>query len=387
VTSSGEDPLALLLDRSHRLQPADLPGAVVDAVHLVGGTDVALLLVDLAQELLVPFGLPDASPVDIDGTLAGRAYRTNQPVVVAESGGTKRAWFPLLDGSERLGVMGVSLPTHDDDAVRRCMRIAGLTGELVVTKAQYGDAIHLVRRSKPLTLAAELRWTLLPPLTFETVELHIAAILEPSYSVAGDTFDYSVDPEVAHVAVFDAMGHGLEAARIANLVTGAYRHARRTGQDLLATYETITRAVDSEFDPSRFSTGALARLEVGSGRLHLLLAGHPPPLLLRHHQVVGELECRPTTPLGILDPDPFVATIQLEPDDRVILYTDGVVEARRPNGDDFGLERLADFLVRAEASGEPPAETMRRLAKAVLAHQEGQLQDDASLLMVHWRPE
>jgi hypothetical protein len=386
VTPSGEDPLALLLDQSHHLQPADLPGAVADAVHLVGGTDVALLLVDLSQELLVPFGLPDASPVEIDGTLAGRAYRTNEPVVVDEAGGTSRAWFPLLDGSERLGVMAVSLPAHDDGAVRMCSRIASLTGELVVTKAQYGDAIHLVQRSKPLTLAAELRWTLLPPLTFETGDLHLAAILEPSYSVAGDTFDYSVDPDIAHFAVFDAMGHGLEAARIADLVTGAYRHARRTGQDVVGTYETISRAVDSEFDASRFSTGALARLEVGTGRLHLLLAGHPPPLLLRNHQVVGELECRPTTPLGILDPEPFVATLQLEPGDRVILYTDGVVEARKGSGADFGLDRLADFLVRAVASDEPPAETMRRVAKAVLAHQEGQLQDDASLVMVHWRP-
>lgn len=387
MPSSGEDPLALLLDLSHHLQPADLQGAVADALQLVGGTDVVLFLVDLSQELLVPFEVPGADPVDIDGTMAGWAYRTMQPAVVDDEHGGRRVWIPVLDGTDRLGVLALTLPAGDDDALRICSRVAGLTGELVVSKSQYGDAITLAQRTKPLTLAAELRWALLPPLTFETPSVHIAAILEPSYSVAGDTFDYSVDRDLAHVAVFDAMGHGLEAARIANLVMGSYRHARRTGNDLAATYEAITGAVESQFDPTRFATGALAQLAVGSGQLRMLLAGHPPPLLLRNHQVVGELSCRPTTPLGIPDDDPFVGTFQLEPDDRVVLYTDGVVEARRPNGDDFGLDRLADFLVRAVAAKEPPAETMRRLSKAILAHQAGQLQDDATLLMVHWRPE
>jgi serine phosphatase RsbU (regulator of sigma subunit) len=280
----------------------------------------------------------------------------------------------------------VVLPSDDAGLVRTCTRLAALTGELVVSRSQYGDAIMVSRRTERLSLAAELRWALLPPLTFETHGINLAGILEPAYSVAGDTFDYSVDVSTAHVAVFDAMGHGLEAARIANLVVGAYRHARRAGLDLVATYEAACDAVAEQFDPSRFCTAILAQLDVGTGELRLLLAGHPPPLLLRNHQVVGDLSCRPTTPIGLRDHDPLVATFQLEPDDRVVLYTDGVVEARRPNGDDFGLDRLADFLVRAELSGEPAAETMRRLAKAVLAHQEGRLQDDATLLMAHWRP-
>lgn len=384
MTSPGEEALGLLLDRSHHLHPDELTGGISDAVTLVGGTDVVLFLADLGQELLVPFGV-EADPVEIDGTLAGRAFRTTTPVVVDDEGG-RRGWFPVIDGSDRLGVLGVTMPSDDDHCVQVCTRVAALTGELVVSRAQYGDSVNVARRTRPLTLAAELRWSMLPPLTFETHSVSIAAILEPAYDVAGDTFDYAVTRESARFGVFDAMGHGLEAARIANLVMGAYRHARRTGLDLAEKYEHITSAIRSEFEASRFATGVMADLTLGSGDLRLVLAGHPPPLLLRNHRVVGQLEVSPSTPFGIGGAEPTVGTFQLEPGDRVLLYTDGVVEARHPNGEDFGLDRLSDFIVRAEASDEPPAETMRRVAKAILAHQEGQLQDDATLLMVHWRP-
>lgn len=365
--------------------PTSITAAVDDSLTLLGASDVALFLVDLAQDVLLPFQ-SKADAVDIDGTVAGRAYRSAEPVVIADESGSWRGWFPVLDGSERIGVLGATLPSDDPHLVVTCARIAGLVAELVVSRSRYGDAIETARRTQELTLAAELRWNVLPPMTFESTDVHLAAVLEPSYDVAGDTFDYSVSSEEIDLAVFDAMGHGLEASRIANLVQGTYRYARRRGLGLVEIYETITAVVASEFDPSRFSTGAIAKLSVGTGELRLLLAGHPPPLLLRNHQVLGEVECRPTTPLGILDHDPYVASVQLEPGDRIVLYTDGVVEARRPTGDDFGVERLADFLVRAESSDEPPAETMRRLAKAVLAHQENELQDDATLLMVHWRP-
>lgn len=73
------------------------------------------------------------------------------------------------------------------------------------------------------------------------------------------------------------------------------------------------------------------------------------------------------------------------PADRVLLYTDGVIEARTPDGEFFTTERLADFLRRQDASGLPVPETLRRLRLAVLAHQRRQLQDDATILLVEWR--
>jgi serine phosphatase RsbU (regulator of sigma subunit) len=81
---------------------------------------------------------------------------------------------------------------------------------------------------------------------------------------------------------------------------------------------------------------------------------------------------------------PAVGREQLEPGDRLLLYSDGITEARNATGEFFGEQRLVDFTERAELGRLPAPETLRRLAGAVLAHQGGLLQDDATLLMADW---
>ena len=66
-----------------------------------------------------------------------------------------------------------------------------------------------------------MRWGLLPPLTFTSPDVTIAGFLQPSQGIAGDAFDYGVTGRIASVAIFDAMGHGLEASRMANVAVGA----------------------------------------------------------------------------------------------------------------------------------------------------------------------
>jgi serine phosphatase RsbU (regulator of sigma subunit) len=113
-------------------------------------------------------------------------------------------------------------------------------------------------------------------------------------------------------------------------------------------------------------------------------AGHLPPLLLRQDRRVKALAAQPATPLGLRFTERApVHFVQLEPGDRLVLYTDGVVEARR-KGQFFSEERLADFVVRASTSGHAGPEVLRRLIRAVLDHQDGVLQDDATILLVEW---
>jgi serine phosphatase RsbU (regulator of sigma subunit) len=172
---------------------------------------------------------------------------------------------------------------------------------------------------------------------------------------------------------------------VANLVVASYRYARRTGLDLADRYRVMDAALRNEFGESTFATGIMAELDSDTGGLRLLLAGHHPPLLLREGRLIGALEVTPTLPFGIGDTEPAVGTFSLQPDDRVLFFSDGVTEARSEDGDLFGEERLADFLVRAAASQEPLPETMRRLSKAILQHEAGRLDDDATLLLVEWR--
>lgn len=381
--------LGSLLERSHHLQPDEVASAARETAQAMGARDVCVYLVDYDQRVLTPVPDPGrraaAEILEIDSSMAGRAYRQQQPVVGnGDRPDEVKLWIPLLDGAERLGVMGVSLPDADEVASRRFGHLATLLAELVVSKSMYGDTIEQVRRRQPMTLAAELRWWLLPPLTFSTPRLTVSGILEPAYAVAGDAFDYAVDGDTLHIAVIDAMGHGLEAARLANLGLGAYRHTRRRGGGLLEMYAAMDDAVREQFGHERFLTAQLAELSLDSGRLRWLNAGHPQALLLRRESVVGELQGETCLPVGLGDVPASVCEVSLEPGDGVVFFSDGVVEARSPDGELFGERRLADHLSRAAASKEPAPEMMRRLAHAVLAHEAADLRDDATLLLVRW---
>lgn len=310
--------------------------------------------------------------------------------------GRVQVWIPLLDGTERLGVLGVTVdaavaPDIADGLVgARLRRFAGLVGELIMTKTAYGDTIVRLRRRSEMGLAAEMQWSLLPPLTFACREVTIAAALEPAYEVAGDTIDYAVDVGSARLAVLDGMGHGLRSAQLAVLAVAAYRNARRADRSLTETATVIHRALVEAFGGAAFATAVLAELDTDSGVLSWVNAGHPGPLLLRGGKLVRSLYARPMLPLGLMvngRPDTVITVgrEQLQPDDRVLFYTDGVTEARSPAGAFFGDQALVDLLGRNFTAGLPAPETMRRVVHALLDHQQGQLTDDASLLLLEWR--
>jgi serine phosphatase RsbU (regulator of sigma subunit) len=102
-----------------------------------------------------------------------------------------------------------------------------------------------------------------------------------------------------------------------------------------------------------------------TGHLQWVNAGHPLSLLVRRAKVVDTLACHPVPPLGLGLGQAEIATAALEPADRVLFYTDGVTEGRNLVGEPFGEDCLADLLIRETLAGQPAAETMRRLARAI----------------------
>ena len=392
-----------LLNGVHLLSGHQLPGLLAAHGHRLGVHGATVYLADLQQDVLVPFLGPDGpglgesvGPLAVDTTLAGRAYQHVQVLTQNLPGGQVRVWLPLLDGGDRLGVLTVVVAdssAEQPELLARLRRFAAITAELVMTKTLYGDTIVRLRRSRTMGLAAEMQWSLLPPLTFACDRVTIAAALEPAYEVAGDTVDYAVDASCARVAVFDAMGHGLQSAQLAALAVAAYRNARRSDRSLADTARSIDEALLAGFAGEAFATAVLAELDTDTGRLEWVSAGHPEPLLLRGGRLVKTLHADPAPPLGLghsADPtgptDPVtVGSEQLEPGDRVLFYTDGVTEARSPDGDFFGPERLIDLISRNLAGGLPTPETMRRVVRALLAHQQDRLSDDATLLLLEWR--
>ena len=184
--------------------------------------------------------------------------------------------------------------------------------------------------------------------------------------------------------MLDATGHDLTAGLAAAAAMAAARNGRREGHGLVEQAEMVSRVLETSVGPDRYATGVLARLDLDDGRLRYLCAGHPAPLLLRDGRVVRRLEGGQRPLLGLEARELSLGEEQLQPGDILVVYTDGVVEARDSAGGPFGLPRLVDFLERQHADGTPLPEVVRRLCRDVLAHQHGVLEDDATLVLLHW---
>jgi Stage II sporulation protein E (SpoIIE) len=379
-------PLEALLGATHLAVPDEMPGLVQEHGERLGASTAVVFLADLDQRVLAPLSADRETAlqdVAIDATLAGRCYRSTQLLDTADSSGDRIVWVPLVDGTERLGVLQLVFPddtiTDPDDL----LAFSSLIAELIVSKSKYGDFFDFARRRRPLSVAAELLWQLLPPLTFATPDLVITGALVPTAELGGDAFDYGVDLRHAQVAIFDGMGHGLHAGLLTTTAVAAFRNGRRRGRSITDTAGEIGRTIENHFGEQRFVTGVLASLEIGTGRLSLCAAGHPPPLLLRGGHVIKSLSARRGMPFGI-GPPSEVFQEQLEPGDTIVLYTDGVTEARTASGEFFGIERVVDLIARV-ASDDSPPETMRRLMHAIERHNHGPMRDDATVVLIEWR--
>jgi len=379
-----------LVAASHQARPEDLPALAMRCAALLDAQRMIIYLIDYEQRRLVPLTgtAGSRSPIAVDGTLAGRSFAMSQ-MYGTDTGTEHRLWVPLLDGTERLGVLEVLTAEDPPSELRTCYGVvAGLLAELVTTRSYYGDAVESTRRLLPMQLAAEIVWNLLPPLTFATADVMISAILEPAYDVGGDAFDYAINGNIMHTAVFDAVGHGIDASAMTSLAISAYRNARRCGLDLVDTYRSIDKWVSAKY-PNGFVTAVLAELDTTRGVCRKISAGHPGELLLRDGKLVKALSAPTAMPLGLGnlgDPIPGVEEESLQPGDQILLYTDGVTEARTDTGEFFGRDRLVEFVTRTLADQVSAPETLRRLVHAILAHQHEKLQDDATAVLIEWQP-
>ncbi|MEW2621353.1 PP2C family protein-serine/threonine phosphatase [Streptomyces sp. NPDC048106] len=389
-TAIDEKRLEELIVEAQTALPIELP-ALVNRCAWALGLDTALIyLVDLQQRLLIPLA-ETLEPLPVDHSPAGWAYRTISPRV-ATADDDPVIWMPLVDGSERLGVLAVRAASLDETArMRRSRMLAHLLAMLITSKRAYSDWLAARTRVSAMGLPAEMLRAFLPPRTVGSAKCVSTAVLEPAYDIAGDAFDHSVVKNVLHTMILDSMGHDLTAGLTTSVAMAAARNARRSGGDLIDVVASVDRAL-AQWLPDHFCTGVLCRLDAETGVLRWVNCGHPPPLLIRAERVLaGALDSPPQPPIGLAGPlAPATRQVHettLQPGDCVLLYTDGVVEARDADGAEFGLDRFTDFIIRSSAAGQRPAEVLRLLIHAILDYQRNQLRDDATILLFEWRPQ
>ncbi|HEV7206587.1 MAG TPA: PP2C family protein-serine/threonine phosphatase [Jatrophihabitans sp.] len=384
-------PVTRLLLAHQTAQPDAFVETLAAAVAGIGGRDVVLLLIDYAHVALTPH--PDVlmhgsepEVASLDGSMAGRAF-TSSTTLAAERDDGWHVWVPVSEQSNRLGVLAMTLSRWDDEIEFLVTELGLAAAPLLLASAQYTDLPHLLRRRHDMDLAAEMQWSLLPPLSFAAAGATIAGLLEPAYEVGGDCFDYAFNAGRLDFAVLDTVGHGLSSAVLAALLVGAYRHGRRAGDDFAQLASRIDAAARTFPGRPAFATAVLGRLDTAHGLLTWMTCGHPLPIIVRDGSILSEPCVRPGLPLGIGALGSVVGDIvetRLQPGDGVLLYTDGVTDSAMPDGTPFGEQRLRDLFAREHTAGASPHEVVRRLIRTAIEHSATSLRDDATMVYLRW---
>jgi hypothetical protein len=348
-----------------------------------------LYMADYGEQTLepVPSRLhpPPPDSIRIRGTVPGRAYITRQPIKSEGNGnGGPILWVPVVQRSDSIGVVGLGVEDHDPALAAYASALGALIGSAVIGARRHSDVFEISRGAGQLRLAATMQWDLLPLPSYADRRVHIAGGLEPAYDIAGDSYDYAANDSELDLSVFDAMGHGLGATILTSLAVGAARLGRKRRRSLAEIATDIDQAVVFQGRGEEFVTGHLCVLDVRDGTFSWINAGHPLPLVLRNQTPTEIGAVEPMRPFGLEGEATTPTTLQLQPDDVLLFYSDGVIDALSPGGEQFGLSRLMDFAGRHYVHGASLSVAVRLTLDDIIAHVGGKLRDDATLLAVRW---
>jgi serine phosphatase RsbU (regulator of sigma subunit) len=392
VTGSQRGPLDLRLLLSAVEDAPPIAAAEVFAATLaaaVGARDVSFLIADYSGRSLVRLshvsrGQDAAAPdrergqaVSLNGTPHGRALAEQRVAVVAEDAGA-RVFAPVSSRGEAVGVLELRLPAMPDAAtVDDIATAAHALAFVVIASRRFTDLYEWGQRSVPLSLEAEIQHRLLPgSYTCEGAQFTLAGWLEPAGEVGGDTFDFSLERDTLHLSMTDAMGHTLDASLLATVLVGALRNARRRGLGLAEQARLADEELAGYATDGAFVTGQLVRVDLASGAAHIVNAGHPPPLRVRDGQTTA-VPLHADRPFGLgTDRGYRVQALELEPGDRLVFLTDGMLERNAARID------VASLLARLRPLH--PRETVQELTRAVVDACGGALRDDATVLCFDW---
>ncbi|PWI18699.1 serine/threonine-protein phosphatase [Streptomyces sp. Act143] len=191
--------------------------------------------------------------------------------------------------------------------------------------------------------------------------------------IGGDLYDVAVTPYGLRVVVGDVRGHGTEVQRLTAATIAAFRELAYTAPDLPALVTDLDKRITPDLNAEDFVTAVVA--EFASGEVRLVNCGHPAPLRAGRHVELLE----PGTyvpPLG-LHPDPRQYRFRLQPGERLLLYTDGLTEARSADGTPFPLLTEATDALRELL----PDEALDSLYARVVAHTGSRPADDLTLVL------
>ncbi|MCX4458610.1 serine/threonine-protein phosphatase [Streptomyces sp. NBC_01728] len=378
----------------------------------LAATEVSFLITDHGGKAVVRLtgaaaegGPENPRPIQLRGSDYEQVVRSQQVHVTSGERegkgepGPIQVIAPVSDRGDAIGLLELTVPVRPDrQTVRLIVEATHVLAYVVITNRRFTDLYEWGRRTTRLSLAAEIQHRLLPDsFTCETGRFIVAGALEPAADIGGDTFDYTLNRHALHLSLTDAMGHDVQAALVATMVVGALRNARRAGGGLLDQAQDAHQAVADYSDrahqafaeqPERvreavirhgaqvMATGQLLRVSLDTGQTTFVNAGHVCPLRLRDGQV-EEITPLVDLPFGVTpNPGYRLQSLDLRQGDRLILFTDGMLE---PHGTEADLSDLIQ-----QTSDWHPRDAVRLFTETVLELSNQDPRDDATVLCLDW---
>jgi len=384
--------LRALLDATEAAPPVDAVEVLANELaRMVGANDVSFLIADFTGDTLIRFlsasngnpsiiGDDDAdnlATVVLSGSQYEQALRS-QDVCVEHSRESTRLYAPVTLRGDAIGVLELSLGARpSDDVISFVASAAHALAYVLIANRQHTDLFERGQRNAPFSLAAEIQSRLLPAaFTCEAVEFTVAGWLVPAANVGGDTFDYSDEKEVLHLSISDAKGHTVNAAQLATLAVSSLRNSRRSQAGVLEQAKAANAAIVDHAADEDFVSALLLRVELATGNVAAVNAGHPNPYIVQDG-VVTEVALEPDLPFGMMRGTGYrEQNVQLRSGDRLVLVTDGMLERNASSLD------ISSALTDAKAMH--PRELVQVFARAVIEATDGNLEDDATILCLDW---
>ena len=372
-----EQPVALeAIHVFDAVAPPVLPEQLVAEAQRIAQVALALYVMDIDGSHLLRIAGSERMPerleaplavgpeLDADGLLELRARLAGYPGVEV---------VPLWLRGRATGVMLTLGPPRGSLA-----EIARQAAAATTLADRYTDVFARAARRKQPTAAAEIQQSLLPPRISRITGGEVAGNVLPSYEVAGDWFDTVENADGVWVALADGLGGGTRSAASSAVALGALRASRRSGGTIREALMLMHRTLSEMPGPRAEMTAVAARWDPASRNLEVANCGQVTPIVIRadrHAQPL--LESRGRGLGGRSSPRPAEQSLSLDPGDRLIMISDGVVGSD-PDQAGLGTDGLIDAALRSDRASA--ADTVRKVNSAVLDASDGNLEDDATVV-------